>query len=70
MAQFWIYLSDKGQFLPSTMREKAGDCDSALHSLHSYRHSAHRDKYRKVKVDLRVAHDWQLAPIEQEEPQG
>ncbi len=49
---FWIYISDKGQFLPSTLREKAGDCTSALEKQHAYRHSANRAGYRMVRVGL------------------
>ena len=52
---YWAALSDKGNILPSTIREKAGDSVAVMRKLFLYQHSFHKDKFKLVKVEVRIA---------------
>jgi hypothetical protein len=51
---FWAYLSDKGQLLPATIREKAGDADSALYGRCPSQRPAQMAKYKRVRVRVMI----------------
>lgn len=50
----WAFISDRGQLMPATIREKAGDAEGELRRRHGYRHSPTKEAYRLVRIRVTI----------------